>query len=213
DIPKFDAGKKKRRTQSYKKKTIIVSTKVPSRLSRRLRGEIPEENFELNDIVDENDRIKQLEVAERIQNETKTEDELPTDISVPLTLRSIGTTIWSLGELVAGEGRSKAWSSRGCKYKHPYPVGYRATKSHFGNDYTMGILPPAKEGEGPVFTVQHKTTTWTGPTPTAPWTEACIRSRSAQTRVSGPLFFGFSDPLTMKLIESMEGYDKASLPE
>lgn len=51
----------------------------------------------------------------------------------------------------------------------------------------MGILPPEKEGEGPVFEVQLKTTSWKGATPTAPWTEACIRSKSSSTRVSGPL--------------------------
>lgn len=31
-------------------------------------------------------------------------------------------------------------------------MGYRATKSHFGNDYTMGISKGA-EDEPPVFTV------------------------------------------------------------
>lgn len=91
-----------------------------------------------------------------------------------------------------------------CKYKHPYPIGYRATKSHFGNDYTMGISQDT-EGGPPVFTVciglrkeenklivfdfqvQLNQTTWKGHTPTAPWTEACIKSKSSSTRVSGPL--------------------------
>lgn len=73
-----------------------------------------------------------------------------------------------------------------CKYKHPYPIGYRATKSHFGNDYTMGISKGA-DGQPPIFTVQLNSTTWTGNTPTAPWTEACIKSKSSTTRVSGPL--------------------------
>ncbi|KAI7891037.1 uncharacterized protein EV154DRAFT_421120, partial [Mucor mucedo] len=99
-----------------------------------------------------------------------------------------------------------------CKYKHPYPIGYRATKSHFGNDYTMGISAGA-EGQAPVFTVQHKSTIWTGNTPTAPWTEACIKSKSSSTRVSGPLFYGFSDSITMKLIENLDGYNESSLPE
>jgi hypothetical protein len=51
----------------------------------------------------------------------------------------------------------------------------------------MGILPPKVEGEGPIFTVQHKSSVWTGVTPTAPWTEACMKSKSSTTRVSGPL--------------------------
>lgn len=50
----------------------------------------------------------------------------------------------------------------------------------------MGISAGV-EGEAPVFTVQHNLTTWTGHTPTAPWTEACIKSKSSSTRVSGPL--------------------------
>lgn len=50
----------------------------------------------------------------------------------------------------------------------------------------MGISEGA-EGEAPIFTVQHNSTTWTGNTPTAPWTEACIKSKSSSTRVSGPL--------------------------
>ncbi|KAI8347656.1 hypothetical protein BD560DRAFT_410943 [Blakeslea trispora] len=213
DIPNIQIEKKKRRVISYNKKSS-VNVKAPARLSRRLRGEVPIEHFELDDILDDNDRVKQLEIAEnKKEQEISIINSLPDTISVPFTLRSIGTTVWSLGELIQGKGRSKAWSSRGCKYKHPYPIGYRATKSHFGNDYTMGILSPEKEGEGPVFTVQHKSTIWKGPTPTAPWTEACIRSRSSQTRVSGPLFFGFSDPFTMKAIEQMEGYQASSLPE
>ncbi|OBZ82200.1 hypothetical protein A0J61_09750 [Choanephora cucurbitarum] len=188
DIPNVQIEKKKkRRMAGYNKKTSVITT-TPARLSRRLRGEMPIEHFELDDILDDHDRVKQLEIAENKKQEQEIViNNLPNDISVPFTLRSIGTTVWSLGELVKGRGRSKAWSSRGCKYKHPYPIGYRATKSHFGNDYTMGILPPEREGEGPVFTVQHNNTIWKGPTPTAPWTEACIKSRSSQTRVSGPL--------------------------
>ncbi|KAI9480265.1 MAG: hypothetical protein EXX96DRAFT_173805 [Benjaminiella poitrasii] len=166
------------------------------------------------DIVDDQDRIRQLNVATPLVEEQTIE--LPDDVHVPLTLRSIGTTIWELGKLHVGKGRSKAWSNRSCKYKHPYPIGYRATKSHFGNDYVMGIsLAETKEKDGPVFEVQlaNKDVTWKGQTPTAPWTEACLKSKSSNTRVSGPLFFGFSDPLTMKLIEKMKGYKEACLPE
>jgi len=38
-------------------------------------------------------------------------------------------------------------------FKHPYPVGYKATKQHFNATYTMEILegPP---NEGPIFTVR-----------------------------------------------------------
>ncbi|KAI9336044.1 hypothetical protein BD770DRAFT_401856 [Pilaira anomala] len=210
DIPQVEPASKKARTKNYKR-TYSKPPKVPTRTSRRSRGESPEDYSELSEIVDDNDRVRQLEIVEKRKEEEQIIiSNLPEEIHVPVTLRSIGTTIWALGELNTGKGRSKAWSSRGCKYKHPYPIGYRATKSHFGNDYTMGIL--AGE-DGPVFTVQHKSITWSGNTPTAPWTEACIRSKSSSTRVSGPLFYGFSDPITMKLIENMEGYEKTSLAE
>ncbi|KAI8047384.1 hypothetical protein BDF21DRAFT_209746 [Thamnidium elegans] len=210
DIPMVEPVSKKIRTKTYHR---VSKPKLPTRSSRRSRGESPEDFSELSEIVDDNDRIRQLEVIEKRKDEEQTQIlNLPEEIYVPVTLRlgSIGTTIWALGELNTGKGRSRAWSSRGCKYKHPYPIGYRATKSHFGNDYTMGIT--AGE-DGPVFTVQHKSITWSGNTPTAPWTEACIKSKSSSTRVSGPLFYGFSDPITMRLIENMEGYKQSGLSE
>ena len=42
-----------------------------------------------------------------------------------------------------------------CMFKHPYPIGYKASKAHFNAVYTMEILegPP---NEGPVFTVRHR---------------------------------------------------------
>ena len=118
----------------YNKKTSVITT-TPARLSRRLRGEMPIEHvtdyclrrkqpkliltclqFELDDILDDHDRVKQLEIAENKKQEQEIViNNLPNDISVPFTLRSIGTTVWSLGELVKGRGRSKAWSSRGVK--------------------------------------------------------------------------------------------------
>ncbi|KAI7898483.1 uncharacterized protein BX663DRAFT_524909, partial [Cokeromyces recurvatus] len=212
DIPKVntEANMKKRRL-TYRHRT--PTPKQPTRLSRRIRGETPEEITELSAIVDDHDRIRQLSVPTATVEVADIEHSLPDEIYVPLTLRSIGTTIWELGELNTGKGRSKSWSSRGCKYKHPYPIGYRATKSHFGNDYVMGILSPPNEDSGPIFEVQlaDKNIGWKGNTPTAPWTEACLKSKSSNTRVSGPLFFGFSDPLTMKLIEKMKGYQEASL--
>ncbi|KAI8889467.1 hypothetical protein K501DRAFT_208490 [Backusella circina FSU 941] len=206
-------SEKKRRRYKYIKAPSTAPT--PTRLSRRLRGEIPEDITELEDLVDDNDRIRQQEMAQVKSEKTKYEEMLTSSIdsvSVPVTLRSIGTTIWSLGKLNTDTGRSKSWSSRGCRYKHPYPIGYEATKSHFGNDYTMKILA-GEAGEPPLFTVQVGSTIFKGNTPTAPWTEACIKSKSSSTRVSGPLFYGFSDPLTMRLIEEMEGYEKTLLPE
>jgi hypothetical protein len=63
--------------------------------------------------VDENDRVRQLEIAQKRQEERNMIDSIPDNVGVPVTLRSIGTTIWELGKLHTGKGRSLAWSSRG----------------------------------------------------------------------------------------------------
>ncbi|KAG0166687.1 hypothetical protein DFQ28_006964 [Apophysomyces sp. BC1034] len=219
NVPPMPVGltsSRKRAKYSYKK--AAPSKQVgPTRISRRIKGEEPEKIADLEEILDQDDRARQIAinlVEERRNMSLTNKEELPKNIYVPLTLTSIGTTILSLGEIYTGKGRTKYWSSRGCRYKHPYPIGYRATKSHFGNNYTMSIekgLP----GEGPVFTVQVNSSgaVFKGMTPTAPWTDACKRSNSQGTRVSGPLFYGFSDLVTMQLIEGMEGYELASKPE
>ena len=48
-------------------------------------------------------------------------------------------------------------------------------------------------------TDQQSGATFSGASPTKPWTEVCIAHRTGQ-RISGPLFFGFSDPLTQRAI-------------
>ena len=63
-------------------------------------------------------------------------------------------------------------------------------------------------GKGPVFVVSEAgdgpdRKEFKGPTPTKPWTEVCL-TRSAGTRVSGPLFFGFSDQISQFLIKKLE---------
>lgn len=76
--------------------------------------------------MDENDRIRQLEIAERKkQEESDIVNTLPDEIHVPVTLRSIGTTIWSLGELNTGIGRSRSWSNRGVRQQpHQYELTF-----------------------------------------------------------------------------------------
>lgn len=39
-----------------------------------------------------------------------------------------GVTVWELGQLHRGAWAHRYWSSSGCLFHHPYPVGYRATK-------------------------------------------------------------------------------------
>ncbi|RKP08525.1 hypothetical protein THASP1DRAFT_15567, partial [Thamnocephalis sphaerospora] len=95
---------------------------------------------------------------------------------------------------------------RQCMYHHPYPVGFRASKTHFGREYWMTI----EEGEdGPAFNVSmgsDRRHSFHGQTPTQPWTQACLASSSKGTRISGPLFFGFSDPLAQLLIRKLPGF-------
>ena len=43
---------------------------------------------------------------------------------------------------------------------------------------------------------------YAGSSPTQPWTAVCLAMRLG-TRISGPLFFGFSDPVTQRAIASM----------
>ncbi|KAJ1921505.1 hypothetical protein H4219_000542 [Mycoemilia scoparia] len=89
----------------------------------------------------------------------------------------------------------------------PYKLGYKASKPHFNQQFYMEI---EKGDQGPIFVVWagNSGTKWRGHTPTQPWTKACLRYSSKSTRVSGPLFFGFSDPITQTLISSLDGYQE-----
>ncbi len=51
--------------------------------------------------------------------------------------------------------------------------------------------------------------TFSGASPTKPWTDVCVAHRTGQ-RISGPLFFGFSDPLTQRAI-AVNLYNEAEL--
>eukprot|EP00958_Prasinococcus_capsulatus_P012620 scaffold1269_cov400-Prasinococcus_capsulatus_cf.AAC.2 len=117
-------------------------------------------------------------------------------------LVSIGVTIHDIGHIHRGPFAQRYWSRKGCLYHHPYPVGFKAQKYHFGRSFSMSIFPGVT---GPVFRVQDEATGrfWDGDSPTWPWTEACLVSKSPGTRISGPLFFGFSDPVTQKAISCM----------
>ncbi|KAF9124795.1 hypothetical protein BGW39_007880 [Mortierella sp. 14UC] len=141
------------------------------------------------------------------------EMEIPS-ASAPLTTSSsienagsIATTIWELGSIYKGEkNKLKYWSGGGSLFKHPYPIGYRAEKFYFRERYMMHI----KEGpEGPIFIVESASgRVFEGSSPTLPWTKVCLASSSKGTRISGPLFFGFSDPITQKMIEGLDGKTK-----
>lgn len=122
-----------------------------------------------------------------------------TSFSPPFTLRSVDVVVHALGTVHRGAWAQRYWSSAGCLYHHAYPVGFRATKlSVFGCDWECAVL--AGDG-GPVFRVSRVGggESYEGPTPTRPWTAACVARRSS-TRISGPLFFGFSDVAVQQAI-------------
>jgi hypothetical protein len=117
----------------------------------------------------------------------------------PFSLRSIATTVWELGQVHRGAWAHRFWSSPGCLYHHAYPVGFRATKLHFGRVYEMRIEAGPT---GPRFVVADAHpggARYEGDTPTRPWTDVCLAHRTGQ-RISGPRFFGFSDPATQAAI-------------
>ena len=122
-------------------------------------------------------------------------------VVAPFTLASTRVTVVSLGAIHRGPFPRNYWSSKGCIYHHPFPVGYRARKVHFGREWEMRI----DAGEcGPSFSVVNLTTgeVFTGETPTKPWTRVCVSARLG-TRISGPQFFGFSDPVTMRALAAL----------
>lgn len=84
----------------------------------------------------------------------------------------------------------------------------RLQQRHFNRMYTMWI----EEGRsGPVFFVREEGgsgATFSGASPTSPWTQVCLRLRTG-ARISGPLHFGFSDPCVQSAIAKM--YNQVSL--
>jgi hypothetical protein len=68
---------------------------------------------------------------------------------------------------------------------------------------------------GPVFKViSDKGKVYTGISPTKPWTDVCVdlMGRVGKTRVSGPLMFGFSDPIVVHAIESLPEFHLIGTP-
>jgi hypothetical protein len=203
------------------KKAKTVSTRSPTRRSNRLAS------GRVNAPIGNEDYRAPIPVADKKSNEDNdigstligfTRKGTPrrsvvlpassTTIIAPFSLRSIGTTVWELGTLYGGPWSKRYWSSAGCLYHHAYPIGYRATKIQFGKTYEMRIQRGTK---GPKFEVIDTVTgdIFVGDSPTNPWTEVCLSLKTGQ-RISGPLFFGFSDPTTQAAIASTL-YDEATL--
>ncbi|KAJ3193871.1 hypothetical protein HK101_003951 [Irineochytrium annulatum] len=182
----------------------------PERLSRRLRGEKPEDirygkskrnllgNEEEPASEDDLDKARANEFVAELRRD-------PIVVGAPFTLGSSKVTIWELGKILEEPRRRELfWSQRGCRYRHQYPIGFKATKMHFGKEWTMTITDSS---EGPIFTVQAEDgPMFVGASPTRPWTDVCIAlfGKDSKTRVSGPYQFGFTDPFLQAVLISID---------
>ncbi|GJQ10643.1 hypothetical protein GpartN1_g2434.t1 [Galdieria partita] len=219
---------RKNHTRSHNvKRTKDTKVLVPSRKSKRLAGEVPTENIEPLKVSERGLKDDIAHSEETQDNETyhyspSVDSYVPENISTPYTLKSIKTTVYHLGKHVGVEDplAFQFLSHDSCKFKHPYPIGYRATKREFGRIWLMGI--ERLENASPMFFIQpleehqeeellqgkqipKSEKAYTGYAPTWPWTQACLKSKSPGRRISGPLYFGFSDPLNVCKVMSLEG--------
>eukprot|EP00871_Galdieria_phlegrea_P002345 jgi/Galph1/3110/GphlegSOOS_G1765.1 len=204
---------------------------IPCRKSRRLAGEEAPNIFNTL-FAAEKSAVKSSTITNQ-DNESNDLHDItasstilyPTYMEAPYTLKSIKTTVYKLGNHVGIEDSCSLqfMSLDGCKFKHPYPVGYRASKKEFGKAWLMGI--ERNDNGGPVFFIQlleeheeemlltgndipMRDNAYKGYAPTWPWTQACLKSRSPGRRISGPLYFGFSDALNIYHVMSMNGAEK-----
>ncbi|KAJ3099977.1 hypothetical protein HDU97_002649 [Phlyctochytrium planicorne] len=208
-----DASESKRKRQ-YQKRPKDAAALEASRLSRRLRGEEPEnvrfgksKRYKLGNEEDreelESDEDIDRAIAKQFIAELQRE---PIVVSVPFTLASVKLTIWDLGQVIRDPKRRELfWSQRGCRYRHQYPIGFHATKTQFGRDWTMTIEDGGNEG--PRFKVESNDGhVFVGSSPTRPWTDICIQlyGKQAKTRVSGPFQFGFTDAFLQAVLASLD---------
>eukprot|EP00899_Mesostigma_viride_P023523 jgi/Mesvir1/4355/Mv02438-RA.1 len=118
---------------------------------------------------------------------------------LPLELKC-NVTVLSLGQVVTGPDADKYWTEARLKDQHAYPVGYQASKVYNGVRYLMSI---AAGESGPVFQVRRKDKRkWEmGTTPTEAWMRCLEAEGRAAQRVNGRLFFGFTQPELVTLLQ------------
>ncbi|KAI8926219.1 hypothetical protein BC831DRAFT_457458 [Entophlyctis helioformis] len=204
------AGSAKRKRQSEPHAASKGQTKEPTRRSARRQSQGP-----LSEAVSDAHDTKAVRkraaasatAAALIPSDGASFGNVPWSVSAPFTIWSNRVTITRLGSLVTDPSSAALyWCHPGCMFRHPYPVGFESTKWHFDRQWTMCI---SSSETGPVFTVTSDNgRVFSGSSPTRPWTDVCnaMSKKHGRTRVSGPLFFGFSDPMTMVAIEQMPGF-------
>ncbi|KAK9830044.1 hypothetical protein WJX72_009379 [[Myrmecia] bisecta] len=189
-----------------KKAQPQVATEVleASRQSRRIRGAAALTSEDIKQLPEVQAASTQGSSALGCTRTGRPRSQLtvpPYPIVAPFTLRSIDVTVWELGSVYRGPWAQRYWSSSGCLFHHAYPVGYRASKVQFGRTFGMAIEAGP---QGPIFKVTDQITgvTYSGTSPTKPWTDVCLAQRTGQ-RISGPLYFGFSDLVTQQAIAAL----------
>ena len=117
-----DSKKRYSASKTFKKDLTQASGTGPMRASRRVRGEAPEFATEALDKVlldSSNDSSAHQNLQKELKQLKSFDDTLaqmpskmPKNLNLPMTLASIGTTVWELGSLV-DESRDLYWSSAG----------------------------------------------------------------------------------------------------
>lgn len=106
---KTEAKKRYLAARSIQPKDVSA---VPARVSKRQRGIAPEKT--VGDKAELPVMIIPREIRS-IATQSPQISSLPLNTCLPLTLASIGVTIWELGTFVEGEERGAYWSSAGVR--------------------------------------------------------------------------------------------------
>ncbi|KAK9276843.1 hypothetical protein L1049_006380 [Liquidambar formosana] len=121
-----------------------------------------------------------------------------------------GLEITSIGSLYNGPWDKKYWSSSRGKDRYPYPVGYKAVRTHNGGILKMEI----REGlKGPLFVITAADgQSCSGQTPDITWEsfqkKGCPRvkllpGKRLSCKIDGVEFFGFRNPFVQRLLREL----------
>ncbi|KAJ3685590.1 hypothetical protein LUZ61_014754 [Rhynchospora tenuis] len=118
--------------------------------------------------------------------------------------------IVSIGALYRGHWEKKYWSSSRAKDRYPYPVGYRAVRTHAGTRCQMEI----REGpKGPLFSVKMTDEeSCSGLTPDLAWKSLQKKTspkainwngRRLSSNIDGSELFGFKNKVVQRLLREL----------
>ncbi|KAL7163734.1 hypothetical protein ACSBR2_039788 [Camellia fascicularis] len=133
-----------------------------------------------------------------------------TSMAKPDEEKCDGLEIISIGTLYSGLWDKKYWSSSRGKDRYPYPVGYKAVRTHNGNTYKMEICEGLK---GPLFSITYTDgESCSGHTPDIAWKnfqkKGCPHiklwhGKRFSCKIDGVEFFGFKNPFVQRLLREL----------